>query len=183
MCAGGMHRLFDVMPDIAVLAKLTANGCPMAAIMGTAVVMDAVQETFISSTNWTERVGPAAAIATLERYGREAVDNHIMDVGAHFRMAVRAAVPSGRDVACSGVPSLVAYRLEQAERVAESDMTVGLLGAGSLDYDNCKPSAAHSCGIVDGLARAIRDAPAGLGDAEADALPARHRRFRRLTAE
>lgn len=128
-------------------------------------------------------MGPAAAIATLQKYVREAVDNHIMDVGEHFRMTVRAAVPSGCDVAYSGIPSLVAYRLEKAGRVAESDMTVGMLGAGFLAYAQCKPSATHSCGIVDGFARALHNALAGLGDAEADAPPARHRGFQRLTAE
>ncbi len=183
MCAGGMHRLFDVKPDIAVLAKSMANGYPMAAVMGTARAMDAAQETFISSTNWTERVGPAAAVATMKKFVRDDVHRHIMDVGDHFRQAVRAAVPKGWDSVCSGIQSLVAYRLEKAGRTAEADLTVALLEMGYLAYAQFKPSAAHSHVIVDGFAHALHDALMGLGDTDSDAPPARHRGFQRLTAE
>ena len=57
MTDGGIHTLLGVNPDIAVFAKAMANGYPMAAIIGTSPVMEAAQSTFISSTNWTERVG------------------------------------------------------------------------------------------------------------------------------
>ena len=65
MCAGGIHRAYDVHPDIAVFAKSMANGYAMSAILGVEKVMQAAQNTFISSTNWTDRVGPVAALATI----------------------------------------------------------------------------------------------------------------------
>ena len=59
---GGLHILSKVAPDIAVFAKSIANGYPIGVVMGREGVMQAAQNTFISSTNWTEAVGPAAAI-------------------------------------------------------------------------------------------------------------------------
>lgn len=64
---GGSHLAYGLKPDIAVFSKAMANGYAMAAIIGTKVVMEAAQTTFISSTNWTERIGPVAAIATIKK--------------------------------------------------------------------------------------------------------------------
>jgi glutamate-1-semialdehyde aminotransferase len=59
---GGAHLNYKVNPDMAVFAKAMSNGHPMAAIIGKADVMQAAQNTFISSTYWTERIGPVAAL-------------------------------------------------------------------------------------------------------------------------
>ena len=81
-------------PDIAVFAKAMSNGYAMAAVIGTEPVMQAAQSTFISSTNWTERIGPVAALATIRKYRREKVgkapDPHRQS--RHGRMAGRGAV-------------------------------------------------------------------------------------------
>ena len=71
MADGGIHLLLGINPDIAVFAKSMANGYPMAAIVGVGPVMEAAQSTFISSTNWTERVGTVAALATIRKFRRE----------------------------------------------------------------------------------------------------------------
>ena len=65
---GGAHLLYGVNPDIAVFAKGISNGYPMGIVFGKSEVMQSAQSTFISSTYWTERIGPAAAIATIEKF-------------------------------------------------------------------------------------------------------------------
>ncbi|MGH9345269.1 MAG: aminotransferase class III-fold pyridoxal phosphate-dependent enzyme, partial [Terriglobia bacterium] len=67
---GGAHLRYGVTPDIAVFAKAISNGYPMAAVIGKGSVMQAAQESFISSTYWTERIGPAAALATIRKHRR-----------------------------------------------------------------------------------------------------------------
>jgi glutamate-1-semialdehyde 2,1-aminomutase len=69
-CTGGAHLVLHngVSPDLAVLAKALGNGYAMAAVIGREAVMQAAQKTFISSTNWTERAGPTAALATLRKH-------------------------------------------------------------------------------------------------------------------
>ena len=42
------------------------NGYAITAVVGTKEVMECAQSTFISSTFWTERIGPSAALKTLE---------------------------------------------------------------------------------------------------------------------
>ena len=58
-------KKYDIEPDIAVFGKTLGNGYAITAVIGQKSVMDAAQSTFISSTFWTERIGPTAALATL----------------------------------------------------------------------------------------------------------------------
>ena len=53
-------------PDMAIFGKTLGNGYAITATIGRREIMEAAQSTFISSTFWTERIGPAAALKTLE---------------------------------------------------------------------------------------------------------------------
>ncbi len=63
---GGLHLKYGVEPDIAVFGKALGNGYAITAVVGRKSVMESAQSTFVSSTFWTERIGPAAALATLD---------------------------------------------------------------------------------------------------------------------
>jgi len=78
---GGIHLATGVNPDMAVFAKGISNGYAMAAIIGKATVMRAVQTTFISSTYWTERIGPTAALATIRKMKKYKVAKHVVLMG------------------------------------------------------------------------------------------------------
>lgn len=78
---GGAHLVFNINPDIAVFSKALGNGYPIAAIIGTKHVMKAAQETFISSTNWTDRLGPSAAIAVIKKYKKNNIPKHLNSIG------------------------------------------------------------------------------------------------------
>ena len=78
---GGAHLKFGLEPDIAVFAKGISNGYPMGVIIGKKDVMDAAQESFISSTYWTERIGPVAAIATINKFKKNDVSVHLVNTG------------------------------------------------------------------------------------------------------
>jgi glutamate-1-semialdehyde 2,1-aminomutase len=78
---GGSHLVLGIQPDIAVFSKAMANGHAMAAIIGKEHWMEAVQKSFISSTMWTERVGPTAALATIDYYQQNNVHKHLKVIG------------------------------------------------------------------------------------------------------
>jgi glutamate-1-semialdehyde aminotransferase len=63
---GGLHLKYKINPDIAHFGKALGNGYAINAVIGTEDVMKYANSTFISSTFWTERIGSAAALATLE---------------------------------------------------------------------------------------------------------------------
>ncbi len=79
---GGAHLIYDIIPDIIVLGKAMSNGYPMSAVVGKLEVMDAAQTSFISSTYWTERIGPTAAIATINKMQKYNIPKHLDKIGA-----------------------------------------------------------------------------------------------------
>ena len=75
--------------------------------------MEACQKTFISSTNWTDRIGPAAAIATIKIYEKENADKHIIKMGeAIKRICKNCAQNNNIKIRVSGLPSLCAFDVE-----------------------------------------------------------------------
>ncbi len=63
---GGLHKIYKVEPDIAIFGKSLGNGYPITAIIGKKKIMEKTQNTFISSTFWTEKSGTVAALKTIE---------------------------------------------------------------------------------------------------------------------
>ena len=53
------------------MAETLGNGYAITAVIGKREIMEAAQSTFISSTFWTERIGPSAALKTLEVMERD----------------------------------------------------------------------------------------------------------------
>ena len=64
-CFGGLHKIFNVKPDMAMFGKALGNGHAVTAVVGKKDIMEVAQKSFISSTFWTERMGSVAGLATL----------------------------------------------------------------------------------------------------------------------
>jgi glutamate-1-semialdehyde aminotransferase/spore coat polysaccharide biosynthesis protein SpsF (cytidylyltransferase family) len=78
---GGLHLKYKVNPDIATFGKALGNGYAINAVIGTEAVMNYANSTFISSTFWTERIGSAAALKTLDVMERIKSWEIISDLG------------------------------------------------------------------------------------------------------
>jgi glutamate-1-semialdehyde 2,1-aminomutase len=113
LLTGGAHLRYELVPDMAVFAKAMSNGYPMAAIIGVAGVMEAFQSTFVSSTYWTERIGPAAALATLRKHRRLDVARHLIETGLEIQAGWRAAAAYAQlAVTVSGMPPLAHFTFD-----------------------------------------------------------------------
>jgi len=78
---GGLHKLYGVDPDMAVFGKALGNGYAVTAVIGKRSAMEVAEDTFISSTFWTERIGSSAALKTLEVMEREQSWKRITQTG------------------------------------------------------------------------------------------------------
>ena len=113
MNTGGAHLMFEVEPDIAVFSKALGNGYPIAAIVGRSEVMEAAQTTFISSTYWTERIGPSAAIATINKHQQIDAGPHLMSIGEKVQAGWRrVADQTGLAINIGGIPPLSHFSFE-----------------------------------------------------------------------
>jgi glutamate-1-semialdehyde 2,1-aminomutase len=88
---GGLHRTLGLTPDLAVFAKALGNGYAMGAVIGVGDVMRTAANCFISSTCWTERLGPVAACAMIRKHGEQQVPAHLMTIGAQVMEGWRLA--------------------------------------------------------------------------------------------
>jgi glutamate-1-semialdehyde 2,1-aminomutase len=107
MNTGGIHLKLGIEPDIAVLAKALGNGYPIAAIIGKSEIMQAAQNTFISSTYWTDRIGPTAALATLKKHRALDVSSHLIEIGNLVQDGwQKLGKKHGLKIHTSGIPPL-----------------------------------------------------------------------------
>ncbi len=157
LTTGGAHLVYGVNPDIAVFAKAISNGYPMAAILGTADAMQAAQETFISSTYWTERIGPAAALAAIRKHRACDVAPHLIAVGERVQAGWRAAAEnSGLPVAVSGLAPLshLSFQVDDAQ-AARTLFTQMMLERGFLAGSGFYANWAHQDSHVDAYLAAV----------------------------
>lgn len=188
MNAGGIHLRYGVNPDIAVFAKCIANGYAMAAILGTEKIMQAAQTTFISSTNWTERVGPTAALATIKKYIRCNAAEHIISIGNQTKRVWRdAAQKNGLNIKISGLPTLANFSFaSEHNQILQTFYTTEMLGHGFLGFRQFKPSLAHTAADVDKYAVAVDAVFKKIATHDLHTLlsnPVAHSGFYRLTKE
>ena len=159
MNTGGIHLTYGVNPDMAAFAKAMANGFPMAAVIGTREVMDAAQGSFISSSGWTEKIGPVAALATIRKHRRESVPEHLIEIGSKMQKGWReAAATAGLDVRVSGIPPLSTFVFEQGNSAAMASVfTQEMLAKGFLATTGFFPLWAHQNHHIDSYFEAVEE--------------------------
>ena len=158
---GGVHLLYGVSPDIAVFAKGMGNGFPIAAVIGTADAMEAAQSTFISSTYWTERIGPTAALATIKKYRRLNVPERLIAVGQRVQQIwTEAGETAGLrvHVGPADMPPLshISYEYPNARAIQTLHCQM-MLDRGFLDNTGCYATYAQTDEILDSYAAAVNE--------------------------
>lgn len=113
---GGAHLLLRIEPDIAVFAKAISNGFPMAAVIGKRDVMEIAQDSFISSTYWTDRLGPTAALATIKKLKENNVPEHLKNIGKMIQEGWKSAASThGVEIEVSGIYPLSHFKFKYKE--------------------------------------------------------------------
>ena len=116
---GGLHKKYKVNPDIAIFGKSLGNGYAITSIIGRKEVMEAAQQTFISSTFWTERIGPTAAIATLKEMEKNKTWQEISRVGSILKKSWSEISKNfNLDIEISGIASIPNFRFKNNNHLA-----------------------------------------------------------------
>ncbi len=107
---GGIHKFYEVNPDICMFSKSIGNGYAISAVVGKERFMKFANQTFISSTFWTERIGPTAALKTLEIMKRERSWKIIDTKGKKIKKAWKKIFTKyNLDVSIFGIDALPTY--------------------------------------------------------------------------
>ena len=110
---GGLHMKLGVEPDMVILGKNLGNGYPSAAVIGKKKYMEAAQDTFISSTFFTEGIGFVSAIAMIKKHKRLNVGKHIEKMGNFFQSELRKIADKIQiKLSISGLPCFSAFTFD-----------------------------------------------------------------------
>ena len=186
---GGAHLTLGVQPDMATLGKTMSNGFAMAAVIGRRDVMEAVQRTFISSAFFTERVGPAAALAAVEKHRRLQVGSTLVAIGSRVQEGWRRAAERARlPVTVAGIPPLASFSFDDPDAPALTTLFIQLmLERGFLASDRFYATIRHGEDEISAYLHAVAAAFTSIAEARAanavrDRLagPVKHTGFARL---
>lgn len=147
---GGLHKKYGVEPDMAMFGKALGNGYAITAIIGRREVMEAAQSTFISSTFWTERIGPTAALATLkvmeEMKSWEAITATGMQVREGWQ---RLADKYALKIEQWGLPSLAGFTFVSSQALMyKTLLTQEMLAKGYLASNSVYACIDHTPEII-----------------------------------
>ena len=191
---GGSHLSMGegTQPDMAIFSKAMGNGHPIGAVIGNKRTFDGAGKAFLSSTYWTERTGPAAALATIDKMERSHVAEHVnkfgmqvMDLWANAGKNASLPIKLGSTIGCL---AYFAFDVENANAV-RTLFTQKMLERGFLAGTGFYPTLAHTQKEFDLYDSAVKEVFAELaelvnngGDAVKNALktPEAHTTFARL---
>jgi glutamate-1-semialdehyde 2,1-aminomutase len=148
---GGIHLRYDIEPDLAVFGKALGNGYAITAVIGRESVMEAARETFISSTFWTERIGPTAALKTLEVMHRTRAWEYITAVGQEIGDRwLQLGTHFGLDVRIEGLRALPHFRVVSEKWMSYKTLIAQeMLKHGILASNGVYVCTEHTAEVVD----------------------------------
>lgn len=154
---GGLHKKYGVEPDMAMFGKALGNGYGITATIGRCEIMEAAQSTFISSTFWTERIGPTAALKTLEVMERVKSWEAISQTGLEIRAGwQQLADKHGLHIDHWGLPALTGYTFKSENALAYKTLiTQEMLAKGYLASNSVYVCTEHTKEIVAGYFDAL----------------------------
>jgi len=154
---GGLHKKYGVEPDMAMFGKALGNGYAITATLGKREIMEAAQTTFISSTFWTERIGPTAALKTLELMARERSWEFITRTGMNIRERWQdLATEYGLSISHSGLPALTGFTINSPQALAYKTLiTQEMLAKGYLAGTSVYVCTEHKPDVIDAYFEAL----------------------------
>jgi glutamate-1-semialdehyde 2,1-aminomutase len=149
---GGLYKKYNVQPDIIIFGKAIGNGYAINAILGKKKIMEMTKSTFISSTFWTERIGPTAAIKTLEIMKREKSWKKITKTGLEIKKRWKKLADRYElNLLISGLSALPNFRIESKNQLAYKTLiTQEMLSKGYLAGNSVYVCTEHNSEILNG---------------------------------
>ena len=151
---GGLHKKYNVEPDMVIYGKALGNGYPITSILGKKIIMQNAEKTFLSSTFWSERIGTSAAIATIKEMKRLDSANKIKNIGIKLKKRlIKISRETGLKLVLSGLDSMPSFRLknvdENTQQAFRMFITKEMLKKNFLATDTVYLSLAHNQRILD----------------------------------
>ena len=149
---GGLYLSLGIQPDMVMLGKALGNGYAITALLGTAHAMSGLASTFASSTFWTERLGPTAAIATISEMTRLNSPDKLIATGRAIKSIWTSTFESlEMEFDISGLDPLASFKLRTPDwPILKTLFTQEMLGRGYLATSQFYASTSHDEADISG---------------------------------
>lgn len=112
LAVGGVQEAVGVTPDMTVVAKAMSNGYPIGAVVGSRAVMEPAKRMFISSSYWSDTIGLAASLTTIQELKRRNAPLRFKEIGEKLMKRLNQAI------ADAGLQTLVAAETYNPQQLA-----------------------------------------------------------------
>jgi len=147
---GGLYKKYKIIPDIVTYGKAIGNGYAITAIVGKSKIMNACENTFISSTFWSERIGFVAAIETIEQMRKNKTWKKIKDKGHYIiKEWKKLAKKNNIEIETFGIESIPQFKFKEKNNLLKTFITSEMLKKGYLASNLIYVSIAHTKPIID----------------------------------
>ena len=145
ICNGGAHLKLGFKPDMAVFSKALGNGFCSSAVIGKKWVMEHAQDAFITSTNWTERVGSTAALAMIDKFIKVDASTHMLAISDRvWKTWETLADKHGLKIHIGGFKPLIHFTFNENHAVNIAYFTQEMLKRGFLAGSGFYAMYAHT---------------------------------------
>ena len=148
---GGIHKLYNIIPDMAVFGKSLGNGFAITAVIGKKKIMKSSENSFTSSTFWSERVGYVAALETLNQMNKIKSWTKISKLGAYFRKKLELiAKENNIEIEIKGLLAIPVFLIKNDTRnIYKTYITQEMLKSGFIVNNSVYISVCHNKKIFD----------------------------------
>lgn len=148
---GGLHKMLGIEPDIAVFGKAISNGYPLGVVLGKSSIMQTAQETFISSTYWTEGIGFTAGLSTINKFVENKVADYIYELGTYYQDNLREVIKNNNmNITVSGLPCITSIVFNYSNPLVIKTLFIQeMLKKGYLTTVALYMTYAHNKNIID----------------------------------
>ncbi len=147
---GGIHKRYKVNPDIAIFGKAIGNGYAITAVIGKEKIMKESESSFISSTFWSERTGPTAALATIDYMKKNKTWKIISKQGKKIKeIWKKISIKYDLKIDISGTDSIFSFNfISKEQNFYKTFLTYKMLSQGFLASNSVIVSISHTDKIL-----------------------------------
>lgn len=146
---GGVFHKYKVFPDIVTYGKAMGNGYAITAVVARKKFLKAAENTFVSSTFWSERIGFIAALSTINIMKSKKIFRNIKETGKKIKSKwLEIAKKNNVEIEVFGKDSIPQFKFKNFNQIYKTYLTQEMLKKNILASNTVYVSIAHKHNIL-----------------------------------
>jgi len=141
---GGVFNKYKVFPDIVTYGKAIGNGYAITAVVARKKFLRSAEDTFVSSTFWSERIGFVAALSTIKIMKSKKIFSSIKKIGKEIKSKwIEIAKKNNIEIEIFGKDSIPQFKFKNSNQIYKTYYTQEMLKKNFLATNTVYVSIAH----------------------------------------